>query len=122
MEGEGVVSDRVAQRWFQRFSTGEENTKDLHVLENQNYWIFGIYAEFWKKIRKQRLVGCQKNLVHQTVLYVARLRHLANHAEAVRHELTPQQAKRRVDVCRQLICNPMDDRFMRIVTCHEKWV
>ena len=39
------------------------------------------------------------------------------------HELTPQQAQRGVDVCRQLIGNPMDDRFIRrIVTCDEKWV
>ena len=29
VEGEGVVSEPVAQRWFQRFSTGEENIKDL---------------------------------------------------------------------------------------------
>ena len=28
VEGEGV-SERVAQRWFQHFNTGEENTKDL---------------------------------------------------------------------------------------------
>ena len=39
------------------------------------------------------------------------------------HELTPQHALRRVDICRQLIGNPMDDRFIRrIVTCEEKWV
>ena len=29
VEGDGVVSERVAQRWFHRFNTGEENTKDL---------------------------------------------------------------------------------------------
>ena len=39
------------------------------------------------------------------------------------HELTPQQAQRRVDISRQLIGNPMDDRFIRrIVTCDEKWI
>ena len=36
-------------------------------------------------------------------------------------KLTPQQAKRRVHTCHQLIGNPMDDRFIRkIVTCDEK--
>ena len=29
VEGEGVVSERVAQRWFQCFNTGEERTKGL---------------------------------------------------------------------------------------------
>ena len=29
VEGEGVVSERVAQRCFQRFNTGKGNTKDL---------------------------------------------------------------------------------------------
>ena len=28
VEGDGVVNERIAQRWFQRFNTGEENTKD----------------------------------------------------------------------------------------------
>ena len=83
VEGEGVVSEHVAQRWFQRSNTAEENTKIYHVLEDANYGILRIYAEFWKKIHKKLLVGCQKNLVHQKVPYIARLRHLENHTEAV---------------------------------------
>ena len=43
--------------------------------------------------------------------------------KSARHELIPQQAQCRVDICCQLISNPMDDRFIRrIVTCDEKWV
>ncbi|CAF4758556.1 unnamed protein product, partial [Rotaria sp. Silwood2] len=39
------------------------------------------------------------------------------------HELTEAKAKRRVEVCRQLLENPLDDRFWeRIVTSDEKWV
>ena len=78
-----------------------------------------------KKIRKNVLVGYQKNLAHQKIIYIAKLRYLVNHAEAVNlsHELTPQQAQRRVDIYRQLIGNLLDDRFIsRIVTCDEKWV
>ena len=56
VEGESVVSERVAQRWFLRFNIGEENTKDLQ--------------------RSGR-------------------------------------PKCRVIICRQLIGNPMDDRFIR---------
>ena len=65
------------------------------------------------------LVGCQKNVVHQNIPYIATFRN----CRSVPHVLTPQQAQRRVDICHQLIGNPMDGRFIRrIVTCDEKWV
>jgi len=39
------------------------------------------------------------------------------------HELTDAQAERRVQVCQQLLENPLDDRFWRrIVTGDEKWI
>ena len=42
---------------------------------------------------------------------------------SVHYELTPQQAQQRVDICHQLINNPMDVRFIRkIITCDEKWI
>ena len=44
------------------------------------YW---EYTEFWKKIRKEILLGCNRNLVHQKILYIVRFRHLKNHTEAV---------------------------------------
>ena len=42
-----------------------------------------IYAEFCKKISKKVLVGCQKNLVHQKIPYIAKLKLLENPREAV---------------------------------------
>ena len=63
--------------------------------------------------------------MHQEVPYIARLT-LVNSYRTLRsvpHELTPQQSQPRVDICRQLIGNPMDDKFIsNIVTCDEKWV
>jgi histone-lysine N-methyltransferase SETMAR len=39
------------------------------------------------------------------------------------HELTDAQAQRRVDICKNLLENPLDERFWkRIVTCDEKWI
>ena len=61
----------------------KKNTKDLLVLKDLNYGILRIYAEFWKKICKNVLVGCQENLVHQKIPYIARLRRLENHSEAI---------------------------------------
>lgn len=41
----------------------------------------------------------------------------------VPHDLTEIQAQNRVNVCKKLLENPRDDRFIRrIVTCDEKWV
>ena len=65
-------------------STLDKKTlKIYHVLEDLNYGILRIYAEFWKKIRKNVLVGFQKNLAHQEIPYIAILRHLENHAEVI---------------------------------------
>ena len=101
-------------------STLEKKTlKIYHVLEDLNYGILKIYTEVWKKIRKKVLVGCQKNLVHLKIPYIARLTRGKSYkcCRSVPRELTPQQAQCRVDICRQLIGNPVDDRFIRIVTC-----
>ena len=32
VEGDGVISEHVAQRFFQRFNTGEESTEDLPCI------------------------------------------------------------------------------------------
>ena len=65
-------------------------------------------------------------MVHQKIPYIARLKTLGKSCRSCRSlppELTPQQAQRSVDICRQLIGNPTDDRFIRrIVTCDEKWI
>ena len=60
----------------------KKNTKDYVILEDLNYGL-KLYAEFWKKIHKKIITGCQKNLVHQKILYISRLRHLENHTETV---------------------------------------
>ena len=38
MGGDGVVSERVAQRGFQRFDTGEEITKELPRSGRPKLW------------------------------------------------------------------------------------
>ena len=39
------------------------------------------------------------------------------------HELSEENAQRRVDICKELLKNPFDKRFVkRIVTCDEKWI
>ena len=83
VEGEVVVSESL-HNYGSNISTLEKKTLKIYLIqEDLNYGISRTYAEFWKKIRKKVLVGCQKNLVHQKVPYITRLRHLENHIEAV---------------------------------------
>ncbi|CAF1582868.1 unnamed protein product [Adineta ricciae] len=61
---------------------------------------------------------------HQTVLnHLHQMDFVHKKPRQDPHELTEAQTKRRVEVCRQLLENPLDDRFWkRIVTSDKKWV
>ena len=76
MEGEGVVNERVSQRWFQCFNTGEANTKDLSRSGRHKLWDIENIRRVLKKIRIKELVSCQKNLLHEKKSYTAILRQL----------------------------------------------
>ena len=83
MKGDVIVSKPVAQRWYQRLNTGEENTKDLPRFGNVNYGILRIYSKFWKKIRKKsnrrmsEELGTSKDTIHRQI------NTLGNHTAAV---------------------------------------
>ena len=81
---EGIVSERVAQRWFQCFNTGEEYTKDFLRSERTKLWDIKNIRRVLEENPQKVLVGCEKNLVNQKILYIARLRHLKHHTEACR--------------------------------------
>ena len=55
MEGQGIVSERVAQRWFQRFNTGEENTKDLSLSGRPKLWDIENIRRIFKEILQKRV-------------------------------------------------------------------
>ena len=95
----------------------KKTQKSYDVQEDVNYGILRIYAEFWKKTRKKIFVDWQNNLLHRKTLGKSYRSY-----RSVPHELTPQQAQHRVNIFRQLIGNAMDDRFIIIVTCDDKWV
>ena len=84
--------------------------------------MFRIYAEFWKKILKNALVGCHKNLVHQKINAptIQDTGKSFRSCRSVRHELTPQKTQHRVDIYRQLIGNSMNDKFIRRIVTYDK--
>ena len=83
MGGEVVVSDRVAKRWFQRFNTREENTKDLPLPARPKLWNIENIRTMLEKIRKKVPVGCQKHFVNEKIPYIDRLIHSQRYTEAV---------------------------------------
>ena len=77
VEVEVVVSECVAQRWFQYFNTREANTKDLPLSGGLKLWDIELYAEFWKKI----LIKSTRRLSKEPI--IVRLRHLEHRTETL---------------------------------------
>ena len=58
VEGEGVISERVAQRWFQLFNTGEANTKDLPRSGKPELWDSENIRSVLEENPPKMLLGC----------------------------------------------------------------
>ena len=126
VEGDGAVSKSTTCNWFRRFQNGDINLEDRHrtgrppELDDEAL-LEELDEEPSASTRDVSAVLCCH---HSTI--DRHLQHLGLETRRPReipHELTPEQAQRRVDVCKQLLENPMDERFLkRIVTCDEKWV
>ena len=65
-------------------------------------------------------VECSQSTVQRKLVELSKIN---RRFRVVPHELTHQQAQRRVDVCQQLLAEGLDGRTIRlIVTCEEKWI
>lgn len=126
VEGEGKVSKSTAAEWFQRFNQGDVSLQDkprsgrpsavnkeelCDVLEEQPHASTSDMAA---------VLGTCKQTIHN---------HLKQHGFILKnprfdpYDLTDAQARRRVEICQELLNNPLDDRFWkRIITCDEKLI
>lgn len=126
VEGQGVVSTRTARNWFKRFNDGRTSLKDYArsgrpVEVDSDALRQAVEANPGASTRRlsDDLGISQRSAVN----HLHRLGKVQKSCRSIPHELTAEQAQRRVDVCIQLRANPNDDRFLkRIVTCDEKWV
>ena len=92
----------------------KETLKIYHVLEDINYGMLRIYAKK-STHRLSEELGASKDTIN------GQIRILGKSYRSCRS--VPPQAQRGVDICLQLIGNPMDDRFIRrIFTYVEKWI
>lgn len=126
VEGDNVVSDRTARNWFKRFNdcdidlgdnarAGRPTTVDSEAIRE---------AVESNPSKSTRRLSAELDIPQTSVVrHLHALGKINRRCREVPHELTEIQAKRRVEICRKLLENPWDHRFIRrIVTCDEKWV
>lgn len=126
VEGEGSISIRAAQKWFKKFNEGDTSLDD----QPRSGRPVSTDSEALRELveanpaTSTRRLSAELGTPQTTVIrHLHQLGKVNRRCRQVPHDLTQQQAQRRVDACQQLLTNPWDDRFIRrIVTCDEKWV
>jgi histone-lysine N-methyltransferase SETMAR len=126
VEGEGTIGKTAAIKWFKRSEDGDFDLEDNprsgrpSVLDEEDLRA----ALEDEPSSSTRDMADELGVAQRTVVnYLHTFDFVHKKPRQDPHELTEAQAIRRVEVCRQLLDNPLDDRFWkRIVTCDEKWV
>ena len=83
----------MAQRWFQRFNTGEENTKDLPRSERPKLWDIDIIRRVLEETpqksthRLSQELGESKDTIHRQMKTLGKP---YRSCRSVPHELTAQ--------------------------------
>jgi histone-lysine N-methyltransferase SETMAR len=126
IEGEKTIGKTAAGKWFKRFNEGNFDLEDRPrsgrptVLDESDLQA-ALDAEPSSSTRD---LEAELGVSHMTVWnHLQKLDFVHKKPRQDPHELTEAQANKRVEVCRQLLNNPLDDRFWkRIVTSDEKWL
>ena len=126
IEGQGSLSVHTTRKWFKRFKEGDTSLKDKQrsgrpsTTDNE---VLRELIEANPSTSTRRLSG-ETGVSQSTIVrHLHELGKVNRRCREVPHELNEKQAERRVEVCRQLLQNPRDERFIRrIVTCDEKWI
>ena len=125
-EGEGTVSVATCERWFKKFALGDNDLDDKPrpgqpMVINLDALREAIEAEpSTSTLVLSNDLQCSQRTV---VRGLRRIGKVNKWGKQVPYELTPANIQKRNDMCRNLLANPLDDRFFKqIVTCDEKWV
>lgn len=126
VEGKDVVTTRIAQTWFKKFNIGENELQD----KPRSGRPVTMNCEMLRKSvegnpsTSTRRLSAELDVAQRTVVrHLKTIGKVNKRCREVPHDLTENQAKRRLDTCRKLLENPHDARFIRqIVTSDEKWV
>ena len=126
VEGKDVVNERTARRWFERFNHGDTSLVDKHrsgrpsVVDDEALRAAVEVDPLCSTRKLSATLGPSKDTINR---HLHQLGLVLKSPREEPHELTDAQAQRRVEICQQLLRNPLDDRFWkRIVTGDEKWI
>jgi hypothetical protein len=120
------VNERTAQRWFTQFPSGnlslggEQPPGLLRIWDTEATKVAAEQQPSTSTRRLSDTLGPSKSTIHS---HPAALRQIYKSCRFVPHELSAEQAQRRVEFCRKLLQLSKDHRFIkRIVSCDEKWI
>jgi hypothetical protein len=126
VEGEDALNEFTGQGWFKQFASGNLSLEDEQLPGRPRIWdneATREAAEHQPSTSTCRLsdtLGPSKSIIHR---HLTALGKIYKSCRVVPHELTAEQAQRRVEFCRKLLQLPSDHCFIkRIVTCDEKWI
>lgn len=126
VEGNDVVSDRVSQNWFKKFNQGQT---DLQNKIRPGRPITVDSESIRKAVEANpststRRLSEEFNISHTSVgRHLRAMGKVCRRCREVPHDLTENQAIRRLETCKKLLEYPHDNRFIhRIVTSDEKWI
>ncbi|CAF0817539.1 unnamed protein product [Didymodactylos carnosus] len=123
-KGEGAVKKSTASDWFRKFKNGDTNFED----QPRSGRPFSIDPEALRQAveadpatstcKLSAKFGTSNSTIYEHLHHLGKV---SRSCRNVPHELTPEQAQYRVNVCKELLANPRNERFIkRIVTCDEK--
>ena len=114
VEGEGTTSKSAAGRWFKRFDVGNFDLEDKPrsgrptKLDNDDL----LAALEDEPSSSAREVATEHGVSHTAVLtHLHQLKFVHKKPRQDPHQLTEAQANKRVEICRQLLDNPLNDRL-----------
>lgn len=126
IEGIGSMNKSTAGEWFKRFTQGDTSLEDKPrsgrptTLENDALCAALKNQPSSSTRDLEAVMGVGKSTIHR---HLHDLNFVHKKPRQVPHELTELQAKRRVEICEELLDNPHSDQFWkRIVTSDEKWI
>ena len=126
VEGEGTVHRNTAANWFKRFNSGDTSLQDLLRSGRPSEVDDGLLLE---SVARDPHSTTRELCVQFQASSSTISRHLRSndvqHKQPRQdpHELSEPQAQQRIDTCKMLLQNPLDDRFWkRIITSDEKWI
>lgn len=126
VEGERTIHRNTAAKWFARFNDGDYSLSDRsrsgrpRVVDDEAL-VEKLNDDNHASTRElSAMLGSSQSTINGRL---TQLGYVSKRPRQTPHNLTDVQSQKRVDICKQLLQNPLDDRFWRrIITCDEKWI